>query len=54
MKNKQKKTTKNAATTLSNNPTPGHLSGENRNLKRFIYSNVHWGTSYNSQNTEAT
>ena len=33
---------------------PGHMSGENRNSKRYMHPSVHCGTIYNSQNTEAT
>ena len=29
--------TKNRATIWSNNPTPGHMSGENYNLKRYMH-----------------
>ena len=36
-----------------NNPTPGHISGENSNLERYMCSNVHWSTGYNSQYLEA-
>ena len=37
----------------SNNPTPG-TSGENYNLKRYMYPNVHSSSIYNSQDMEAT
>ena len=33
-------------------PTPGHISGENSNLKRYMYPYVHNSTIYNSQDTE--
>ena len=33
--------TKNRATIWSYNPTPGHISRENDNLKRYIYPSVH-------------
>ena len=36
------------------NPTPGHISRENYNLKRYILPNVRSSTIYNSQDTEAT
>ena len=35
------------------NPTSGHISGENHNLKRYTHPNVHCGTIYNSQDMEA-
>ena len=48
--------TKNRATILSNNATPGHISGKdkNSNLKRYMHHNVHSSTIYNSQDMEAT
>ena len=36
------------------NPTPGHMSGENRNSKRYMHPNVHCSTIYNSQDMKAT
>ena len=47
--------TKNRATIWSNNPTTGYISKENENtyLKRYMYTNVHRGTIYNSQGMEA-
>ena len=38
------------------NPTPGHISGKdkNSNLKRYMYPNVHSNAVYNSQDMEAT
>ena len=36
------------------NPTPGHPSMENSNLKRYMYPNVHCATISNSQDMEAT
>ena len=33
-------------------PTPGHVSGENRNSKRYIHPNVHCSTIYNCQEME--
>ena len=33
---------------------PGHLSGENHNLKRYMHPNIHSSTIYNSQDLEAT
>ena len=38
----------------SNNPTPGHISGENFNLKIYVYPKVHNTTILNSQDMEAT
>ena len=46
--------TKNRATIWSFNPTPGHISGENSNLKRYMHPNVHCSTIYNSQDMEVT
>ena len=55
LKGKQtnKKPPKNRTTIYSCNPTPGHISRENRNSKRYIH-NVHRSTTYNRQDTEAT
>ena len=36
------------------NPTPGHISREDSNLKRYMHPNVHSSTIYNSQGTKAT
>ena len=36
------------------NPIPRHISGEKHNLKRYMHSNVHCSTVYNSQDMEAT
>ena len=36
------------------NPTPGHISRENSNLKRYMHPNVHRSTIYNSQDVEET
>ena len=41
--------TKNIATICSSNLTPGHISGGNHNLKRYMHPNVHRTTIYNSQ-----
>ena len=46
--------TKNRATILSRNPTPGHISGENYNLERYMCPNTHCNTIYNSQDIETT
>ena len=46
--------TKNRVTILTCNPTPGHITRENSNLKRYMHPNVHSSTIYNSQGTEAT
>ena len=35
-------------------PSPGHIPGENHNSKRHMHPNIHSGTMYNSQDTEAT
>ena len=40
--------------TINSNPTPGHLSGENSNLKRYMCPNVYSNTVYNSLDMEAT
>ena len=37
----------------SRNPTSGHISTENNNLKRYMHPSVHCSTIYNSQGTEA-
>ena len=36
------------------NPTPGHLSRENHDLKRHLYSDVQGSTLFNSQDMETT
>ena len=36
------------------NPTPGCISKENHNMKRYIRPNVHCITIYNSQDLEAS
>ena len=36
----------------SSNPTPGHISREHHNSKRYIHLSVHCSTVYNSQNME--
>ena len=41
-------------TIWSSNPTPGHLSRENHDLKRHMYSSVHCSTIYDSQDMETT
>ena len=35
-------------------PFLGMYLGKNYTLKRYIHSSVHWNTTYNSQNVEAT
>ena len=35
-------------------PTPGHIPGENYTFKRSMHLNVHSSTLYNSQDMEAT
>ena len=46
--------TKYRTSIWSSNPTPGHMSGENHNLKRFKHLNVHCSIIYNSQDMEET
>ena len=46
--------TKHRTTIGSSNPTPRHLSRENHDLQRHIYSDVHCSTIYNSQDMETT
>ena len=46
--------TKNGVTILTCGPTPGHITRDNSNLKRYMHPNVHSSTIYNSQDTEAT
>ena len=36
----------------SSNPTPGHISRENHNSKRYMNPNIHCSTIYNSQDME--
>ena len=43
--------TKNRIILSSNNPTPGHLSGENHDSKRYIYASVHCSTTYTTSKT---
>ena len=35
-------------------PTPGHISSQNHNLKRYLHPSVHSSAIYNSQDMEAT
>ena len=44
--------TKSRITICSSNPTPGHLSRENHDSKRYVYPSVHCSTIYNSQDME--
>ena len=46
--------TKYRTTIGSSNPTPKHLSGENRNSKIYMHPNVQCNTIYNSQDMETT
>ena len=46
--------TKNRVAIWSSNPTPGHISRQNCNSKRYTHHNVHRSTMYNSQDMEAT
>ena len=39
---------------VNNNSIPGHISIENHNSERYMHSNVHCSTVYNSQVMEAT
>ena len=41
--------TKHRTTIWSSNPTPGHLSGENHDSQRHMYSDVHCSSIYNSK-----
>ena len=36
------------------NPTPGHISREKYDPKKYIHPNVHHSTVYNNQDMEAT
>ena len=46
--------TKFKVATRSNNPTPGHISGQNYNSKRYTHPYVHNGTIHNSQDMKIT
>ena len=46
--------TKNWAITWSSSPTPGHLSRENHDSKKYMHPSVHCSIMYNSQNLETT
>ena len=46
--------TKNRVTISSINPTPGHVSRENHNLKRNSHPSVHKSTINKNQDMEAT
>ena len=43
---------KNRTTMKSSNPTPGHISGDNHNVKRCMSPDVHCSTIYNSQDID--
>ena len=43
------KQSKDKATILSSNLTPGYISGENNNSRRYIHPDVHCRTIYNNQ-----
>ena len=45
--------TKSKVTIWSSNSTPGHISRENHDSKRYMHTNVHSSTIYNSQDVEA-
>ena len=38
----------------TSNPTPGHISRENKNSERYMHHSVHSSTTYNSQDMETT
>ena len=44
--------TTNNITIPSSNPTPGHISRQNYNSKRYTHSYVHSSTIHNSQDME--
>ena len=44
---------KNRVAICSNNSTPGHISRQNHNSKRYMHFNVHSSTTYNNQDMEA-
>ena len=46
--------TKNRTTILSSNPTPGYISQQKYNSKRYMYPYVHNSTIHNSQDVETT
>ena len=46
--------TKNRITIRLSNPTPGHISRQNYNSKRYMHFYVHISTIHNSQDTETT
>ena len=46
--------TKNRITTWSSNPTTGHISRQNSNLKRYIQPNVRSDTIHNIKDMETT
>ena len=41
-------------TMRSSNPTPGHISSQNYNSKRYMHPCVHGSTIHNSQDMETT
>ena len=45
---------KNRAIMWSSNPTTGQISRDNYNLKRYMNPTIHFSTTDNSQNMEAT
>ena len=45
---------KTRITIQSSNPTPGHISREKHNWKRYRHPNVHCSTIYNSQDMGTT
>ena len=45
---------KKHSASMTLNPTPGHISGEKYDPKRYIHPNVHHSTVYNNQDMKAT
>ena len=39
---------------VKGNPTLGHLSRENHDSKKYMYSSIHYSIIYNSQDMETT
>ena len=46
--------TKSRTNIWFSNPTPGYISRENPNSRRYVHSSVHSSIIYNSQDKEAT
>ena len=45
---------KNRIAIRSSNPIPGHISGQNYNLKRYIHPYIHSSIIYYSQDIETS